>query len=267
VDINEFLGIERVNENTWRFEVEPRLITPGKFLFGGCGLAAGIAALEESSGRPTVYAAAHYLSFAQLGSVVEVKVDLAVVGKRVTQARATAFTDEREILTVSAALGRSELDAPTPWLTMPEVPPPEECPRRVAPRVLEATLFDHLETRIAIGRTFDQLDGTPGPSVSALWSRMPSHLDPSAASLAIFGDLVAGGVSQPMGRNTFGQSLDNTIRVATLEPTEWVLVEMHMHALVGGFAQGTAYLWSRTGTLLGTASQSMSSRLWVQPDA
>jgi acyl-CoA thioesterase-2 len=264
VDINEFLGIHRVSESTWRFEVEQRLVTPGKFLFGGCGLAAGIAALEEASERPTVYAAAHYLSFAQLGSTVDVNVNLAVVGKRVTQARATAYSDEREILTVSAALGRSDLDAPTPWLTMPDVPAPEDCPIRVMPRIFEASIFDHVETRIAIGRPFDQLDGAPGPPVSALWARMPSHLDPSAATLAIFGDLVAGGVSQPMGQNTFGQSLDNTIRVATLEPTEWVLVEIHMHALVGGFAQGTGYLWSRDGTLLGTASQSMSSRLWDQ---
>jgi acyl-CoA thioesterase II len=267
VDINEFLGIRRVSESAWRFDVDQRLITPGKFLFGGCGLAAGIAALEEASGRPTVYAAAHYLSFAQLGSVVDVTVDLAVVGKRVTQARATATTEGREVLTVNAALGRSELDSPTPWLTMPAVRPPEECRLRVMPRIFEASIFDHVETRIAIGRPFEELDGTPGEPVSALWARMPSHLDPSAATLAIFGDLVAGGVSQPMGRSTFGQSLDNTIRVANLEPTEWVLVEIHMHALAGGFSQGTAYLWSRGGTLLGTASQSMSSRLWDPPGA
>jgi acyl-CoA thioesterase len=267
VDINDFLGIRRVDESTWRFDVDQRLITPGKFLFGGCGLAAGIAALEEASGRPTVYAAAHYLSFAQLGSVVDVTVDLAAVGKRVTQARATATTEGREVLTVNAALGRSELDSPTPWLTMPTVPPPEECPLRVMPRIFEASIFDHVETRIAIGRAFDQLDGTPGDPVSALWARMPSHLDPSAATLAIFGDLVAGGVSQPLGRNAFGQSLDNTIRVANLEPTEWVLVEIHMHALAGGFSQGTAYLWSQTGALLGTASQSTSSRLWDPPSA
>jgi acyl-CoA thioesterase len=59
-----------------------------------------------------------------------------------------------------------------------------------------------------------------------------------------------------------GRSLDNTIRVAKLVPTEWVLVEIHMHALAAGFAQGTGYLWSSDGTLLGTASQSMSSKYW-----
>ena len=91
--MREFLGMERVDETTWRFRVTDRLITPGKFLFGGCGLAAGVVALEEASGRPTIYAAAHYLSFAPLDSEVTSKVDLAVVGHRVTQARATATVE------------------------------------------------------------------------------------------------------------------------------------------------------------------------------
>ena len=101
--------------------------------------------------------------------------------------------------------------------------------------------------------------------MSALWARVPSHLEPSAATLAIFGDLVAGGATQPLGRNTMGRSLDNTIRVATLAPTEWVLIEIHMHALAGGFSQGTGYLWSETAERSGTASQSMSSKYWDPP--
>jgi hypothetical protein len=35
-----------------------------------------------------------------------------------------------------------------------------------------------------------------------------------------------------------------------------------MHALVNGFGQGLAHLWARDGTLLGTASQSISVRRW-----
>jgi acyl-CoA thioesterase len=34
-----------------------------------------------------------------------------------------------------------------------------------------------------------------------------------------------------------------------------------MHALAGGFAQGTAFLYSETGTLLATASQSIAATL------
>ncbi len=265
VDVKEFLGIERVGDDTWHFHVTERLITPGKFLFGGCGLASGIVALEEASMRPTIYAAAHYLSFAQLGAEVFVKVDLVVAGNRVTQGRATTFVNDREILTVNAALGTGELSSPTPWLTMPDVVAPEDCPARVMPHRFDNSIFNHVETRVAIGRPFDELDATPGSPVSALWARVPSHLEPSAATLAIFGDLVSGGATQPLGRSTMGRSLDNTIRVASLKPTEWVLIEIHMHALAGGFAQGTGYLWSRDGTLLGTASQSMSSKFWDPP--
>jgi acyl-CoA thioesterase II len=261
--MREYLGMQRVNDATWRFHVTDRLITPGKFLFGGCGLAAGVVALEEASGRPTIYAAAHYLSFAPFDSDVDVVIDLAVEGRRVTQARATATVDGREVLTVNAALGTGELTSPTPWLTMPDVPRPEDCRERQSR--FESSIFNYVETRIALGRGFDELDGTSGSPVSALWVRVPSHLDPSAATLAIFGDFVAGGASQPLGQNTMGRSLDNTIRIATLVPTEWVLVETHMHALSGGFSQGTGYLWSRDGTLLGTASQSMSSKFWDPP--
>ena len=257
--------MSRIDDDTWGFEVNERVITPGNFLFGGCGLASALVALEEASGRPTIWATAQYLSYAPLGSFVTVKTDLAVVGGRVTQARATAFTHGREILTVNAALGTGELTAPTPWVTMPEVKAPEECPIRVMPERFNRSIFNHLETRIALGRSFEQIDGAPGSPTSALWSRVPGHFDPSAATLAIFGDYVAGGVTQPLGFSTIGRSLDNTIRIATLEPTEWVLTEIHMHALSGGFAQGTAFMWSGTGTLLATASQSIAAKIWDLP--
>jgi acyl-CoA thioesterase len=263
--MREFLGIERLGESTWRFRVTERLITPGKFLFGGCGLASGIVALEEASERPTIYAAAHYLSFASLGAEVIVTVNLAAVGRHVTQARAVATENGREVLTVNAALGTGELTSPSPWLSMPDVPRPQDSPERVMSRRMDNSIFDHIETRIASGRGFDQLDGTPGSPVSALWTRVPSHLDPSAATLAIFGDFVSGGATQPLGRSTMGRSLDNTIRVASLVPTEWILIEIHMHALTGGFSQGTGFLWSEDGTLLGTASQSLSSKYWDPP--
>jgi len=256
------MGMSRISEDSWGFEVTERLITPGRFLFGGCGLASGLVALEEASGRPTIWATAQYLSYAPLGAHVTVKTDLCVVGGNVTQARSTTYFEEREVLTVNAALGRGELSSPVPWVTMADVPDPEDCPPRIMPKRFDSSIFNHVETRIAIGRSMEGIDGSPGSPVSALWSRVPGHMEPSAATLAIFGDYVAGGVTQPLGAHTMGRSLDNTIRIATLEPTEWVLCEIHMHALAGGFAQGTAFLWSRTGTLLATASQSIASKIW-----
>jgi acyl-CoA thioesterase II len=260
MDAKSFLGLSRESERTWSFQVTERLVTPGRFLFGGCGLAAGLVALEEASGRPTVWATAQYLSYAPLDARVTVTTDLAVVGGHVTQARASATVGSREVLTVNAALGTGELSGPA-WAEMPTVADPDDCPPRVIPQVYGASIFEHVDSRIAMGRTFDELDGTPGSPVSAIWARVPGHFEPSAATLAIFGDYVSGGAAQPLGRRTWGRSLDNTIRIATLEPTEWVLCEIHMHALSGGFGHGTAFLWSQRGTLLATASQSIAARL------
>ena len=119
--------------------------------------------------------------------------------------------------------------------------------------------------RIASGRSFEEISAgppTPGDPDSALWARVPGHLEPSAATLAIIGDYVSGGVSQPLGRRVLSRSLDNTLRVVHLEPTEWVLCDIRMLALVDGYGQGIAYLWSEQGSLLATASQSMSVRFW-----
>ncbi len=266
MDARIFLGIERTSEDTWSFEVTERVVTPGNFLFGGCGLASAIVALEEASARPTVWATAQYLSYAPLGSTATVQVDLAVIGGHVTQARATTYAEGREILTVNGAFGTGELSAATPWVTMPKVKAPEECQERVMPERFNRSIFNHLEARIALGRPFEQIDGTPGSPVSALWSRVPGEGTLSAATLAIFGDYVAGGLSQPLGFSTMGRSLDNTIRIVALESTQWVLTEIHMHALAGGFAQGTAYMWSQSGTLLATASQSIAARAWDPND-
>lgn len=265
MDAKSFLDIERVDEGHWRLNVVERLITPGQFLFGGCGLAAGLVALEEDSGRPTIWATAHYLSYAPTHSTVDVYTDLVVVGGNVTQARATAKIGDKEILTVNAALGRGSLSSPEPWCAMPDVPAPEDCPPRILPRELGESIFGHIDTRVALGRTYDQFDGTPGSPNSALWARIPSHLDPSAATLAIFGDYVSGGAANPLGKRTMGRSLDNTIRVASLESTEWILCDIQMHALAGGFSQGVAFLWSESGTLLGVASQSIATKIWDGP--
>ncbi|MDE3065480.1 MAG: thioesterase family protein [Acidobacteriota bacterium] len=261
MDLRDFLGLRRVDESRWAFEVTERLITPGHFLYGGAGLAAGLAALEEASGRPTVWGSAQYLAHAPTGATVTLTSELAVVGRRVTQARAVARVEEREILTVNAALGSGTLSSPVPWVSMPDVPAPLECPERYLPDAVGANLFAHVESRVARGRLPQDLDGTPGSPHSAVWVRLPGHLEPSAATLAIFGDYVSGGAMEPMGARTFGRSLDNTVRVATLEPTEWVLCEITMHALVDGIGQGIALLWSDRGTLLATASQSFVARL------
>jgi acyl-CoA thioesterase len=122
--------------------------------------------------------------------------------------------------------------------------------------------MDRLEMRMASARTFEELDGTPGDGRSALWVRLPGVLEMSAASLAIVGDYVPFGISQSLGHRAGGNSLDNTLRVASREQAEWILADIRVHAVAHGFGHGLVHLWSQDGTLLGTASQSTIVRAW-----
>ena len=133
MDVAEFMGIERVDERSWQLRVEPHVSTPGDFLFGGCGLGAGVVALEAAAARPVVWATAQYLSYAPLWSTMRIDVTVAVAGRQTTQARATGWVEDREILTVNAALGHTDLDLGGVWVEPPVVPEPDHCPPRRLP--------------------------------------------------------------------------------------------------------------------------------------
>ncbi|HLT15608.1 MAG TPA: acyl-CoA thioesterase [Acidimicrobiales bacterium] len=267
MDARQWLGLEPThNPMRWTLPVTPGISTgyPVQFLFGGCGLGAAIAALEGSSGRPLVWATAQYLSYANPPEIMDVDVTIAVEGRQITQARAVGHVGNREILTVNAALGERPLDAEGQWVAMPEVPPPHECERRV-PRIegLES-IQSRLDMRLADAYDYDELpapQGKPGGR-SALWARIPELLDMSAATLAILGDYVPFGIGQALGARAGGNSLDNTLRIGRLVPTEWVLLDVRVHAIRNGFGHGDVHLWAEDGTLLATASQSTIVRFW-----
>jgi len=70
------------------------------------------------------------------------------------------------------------------------------------------------------------------------------------------------GIGQAVPSEINANSLDNTLRVANLAPTDWVLVDIRIEAVARGFGHGHLYLWAQDGTLLGTASQSAMLRPW-----
>ncbi|MGH9138767.1 MAG: acyl-CoA thioesterase, partial [Acidimicrobiales bacterium] len=260
----EWLGLEPThNPHRWMLPVTPGVATGGGFLFGGCGLGAAIAALEGTTGRPVVWATSQYLSHALVSSVVDIDVTIAVSGHRVTQARAVAHVADREILTVNAALGQRSFDTDGQWEQMPpDVPPPDDCPPRGYRRGSEESIMRRLDVRLARARDFSEFDRSPGDGSCSLWARVPDLLEPSAASLAILGDYVPFGVSQVLGDFVGGTSLDNTLRVARLTASEWVLCDVRVHAMRNGFAHGLVHLWAEDGTLLAIASQSCIVRRW-----
>jgi len=262
MDALTFLGLQATDDpNRWKLPVTDGICTGGGFLFGGAGLAAGIEALERTSGRPVVWATAQYLSFARPPAVLDVDVKLAVSGHQVSQGRAVAHDGDNEILTVNAALGRRPLEAMGEWAVRPDVPGPEECGPRRHWRGETNDISSRLNVRVAMGRDFDELDGTPGTGRTAMWAHLPD-IEVSAAGLAVLGDFVPSGIGQALGMRAGGNSLDNTLRVARIVPTEWVLLDIRIHAVANGFGHGLVHLWAEDGTLLGTASQSAIVRFW-----
>jgi acyl-CoA thioesterase-2 len=265
VDAPTFLGLSPThNPYRWVLPVTPGVCTPGNFLFGGCGLGAAIAALEGTTGRPLVWATAQYLSYARPSEVLDLDVIVPVSGHQVTQARVVGHVADREVLTVNAALGSRPMEAEGTWAVMPDVPRPEECdPRELRMPTNGDSLPDRVDVRLASGRLMADL---PGPGMpdgrSALWAKLPEILELSSASLAILGDYVPFGIGQALGLRAGGSSLDNTLRIGRQAETEWVLLDVRVHQVHNGFGHGDVHLWSESGALLATASQSTIVRMW-----
>lgn len=263
----QFLGLRAThNPHRWVLPVDPSICVRVGFLFGGCGLAASVTALEETSGRPLVWATAQYLDYARPPAIVDLDVTLPVRGKQTTQARAMGRVLDQEIFTVNAALGERPLDLVHQWGNMPQVPPPGDCPpvpQMPVPGEIAGAIDSRVELRVARGRYGAERDGTPSvDGRSALWARMSDDVELSAAKLAIIADWVPSGIGQALGRWAGGNSLDNTIRILRLVPTEWVLCDIRVFGVARGFGHGEMLLWSEDGTLLATASQSLIVRVF-----
>jgi acyl-CoA thioesterase len=151
------------------------------------------------------------------------------------------------------------------WAEMPAVPTPDECEARdMRMSTAGDTLPDRLDVRLASGRILADLPGPrSGDGRSALWAKLPEVLDMSSASLAVLGDYVPFGIGQALGLRAGGNSLDNTLRIGNMVPTDWVLMDIRIHQVRRGFGYGDVHLWSQDGELLGTASQSTIVRMWT----
>ncbi|MCU1353411.1 MAG: acyl-CoA thioesterase [Acidimicrobiales bacterium] len=267
MDADEFLGLRPThNPHRWFLEVTPGISTGGGFLFGGAGLGAAISALEQTTGRPLIWATAQYLSYAMHPAIVDLDVTIAADGRNTAQARAVGHVADREIFTVNAALGRRDKPEQGQWAERPNVPGPESAPPRGFRLDPGDTIMSRMDVRLADARDFADMHGVRGTGRAALWARMLEPVDWSAAMLAIVGDYVPFGIGQALGVQAGGNSLDNTLRVVHIVPTDWVLVDIRVHGIHHGFGHGTVHLWADDGTLMATASQSTIVRHWTNPE-
>ncbi len=234
-----------------------------QFMFGGVGLASAITAMEKTCGRQTVWATAQYLSYARPGDTLDLDVIVPVSGKYNTQARVVGHIDDREILTVNAALGSRPGEISEQWVEMPKVPRPMDCEMMGNWKGQIENLHDHIESRLVKGKYgSDRVNaGISDDGHVVMWCRMKDNLPVDSGAIAIMADFVPSAIGNAIGRNAGGNSLDNTIRFREIVETEWVLCDIKIHSVHNGFSHGRMHLFAEDGTLLASASQSAILRV------
>ena len=256
MSVVELLGL-RTMEDPLRFQVHVHegTVTAGGALQGGAGTGAVVTAMELASGRPTAWVTGHFLRHAAPDAVLDLEVELCVVGHRVTQAAARLSAGDQEVMRASGAFGTRDLGLEHTWVSPIEAPPPQRCPVRP-----EFALGDW-EARRAVGRLREELDGSPGPGRSATWFGRPGGKRlVTPGELAMVGDCCALEVSDAVGFYARNNSLDNTLRMVEPAETEWILSDVRISSLQRGFATVTSHLWSENGVLMAVFSQTLVVR-------
>ena len=254
------------NPHRWYLPLTPSVCVGSRdnlFMFGGVGMASAIVALERTCGRPVIWATAQYLSYARPPSVVDLDVRVPAAGKYNSQARVISHVGDKEILTVNAALGARPSDISKQWLTMPDIARPEDCEPAAHWRGGGDDLHSRIEVRVAKGNYGGtQAGGEPADDGRLLlWIRSREGLPADSSLLAIMADFIPGAIGNALGLNAGGNSLDNTIRYRRIVPTEWVLCDIRITGVHGGFGHGAMYLFAEDGELMATASQSLIVRV------
>lgn len=254
------------NPHRWYLPLNPGICVgpPGQmFMFGGIGLASAIAAMERTLERPVIWATAQYLSYARPPSIVDLDVWVPAHGHNTSQARVVGHVGDKEILTVNAALGSRPGEISHQWAAPPpDMPPPEACERSHVWPVEGDNLNARIEIRFAKGRYGDRpRDGVLGDGRMVIWVRPVGDHPIDAGMLAVFADYVPSGIGAALGRMGGGNSLDNTLRIRRIVPTQWVLCDIQIVGIHAGFAHGNMNLFSEDGELMASASQSVIVRM------
>ncbi len=259
MDWIDFLQLQRTPDPTqWLLPVTDSVTGGAGQLFGGCGVGAAAALLEELTGKPLAWVTAQFLSNAFPPEQLELQVDIAVQGHNFSQARATGRVGDREVFTVLAALGTKRFDGCGQWRTMPDVPDPPRCAPCTDFGPQPGGLSRRLERRVAVGPWGDEKCSPTG--TMRVWVRLPERLVGTTVGLCIAADFLPMGLRAAIGRSLFGTSLDNTVRFVARADTEWVLADMQTETLVQGVGHGSVQLFSSDGELLAIASQSCALR-------
>ena len=214
-----------------------------EFIMGGVAQAAAIEAAESVTDKPLLWSTIQFVNAGLLNQSIDIEVEALGGGRSISQVLVTLTTDGTVLQTMSAALGGRQ-GQDRQFVSMPTVAPPEKCSIKTdLDHNNDQDLIAQFERRIAIE--------APDDGLGAMWIRSKDALSISAGLLAITSDFMLG-----LHPESFrGTSLDNTFRVFSTRPTEWILCVTQMSGFRDGAAMGVTHQFTQDGQLLSVSSQ------------
>lgn len=214
-------------------------------IMGGVALAAMIDAMELASGQPILWANVQFLSPTQHAEELQINCEQCGGGQSIGQWMAEAHVNGRPTHRLNASLGAREPSESQVFVTMPDVPSPDQCEPTIGPRWgAPGSLQDQIEMRLA--------RQDPETGFNAVWVRNTSGFANDSGWLAVISDFFLG--AHPKSANG-GSSLDATFRFIQSSPAGWVLSVTQMGAIDRGVIHGQAQHFSQEGELLALSSQ------------
>lgn len=280
--LRQFLGLEHdASQNTdhdprdskfaksklTEFTITPNLCSPRLSLYGGVGLAVAIESLEAECERPVVMATTQFIGQSHPDQTLKITNEIGKSGNNFTQASSRCTVDDNLILATQASLGLPRGEMNHQWNNvLADVPKPGDCDVTLAGLHAENSILSRFEVRPIDGpRPFMQMERSgqilAGNPRSRFWARIPECSEINAASLSVLADIAPSVTTSHMGAFVGGSSLDNTIRMVQLVPSDWILCEVELHSLVQGIGHTTQRMWSQSGELLAVATQSFIAKL------
>lgn len=269
-----FLGLRRTDTDRFRFAVVDHLARLDGRLYGGTAIGVSVAVAEQVCARPAVWMTTQFVSTTEVGAELEVQVDVLAAGSRTQQVRVTGTDAAGNVVFASlGATGRLSAEGLTgEFESRPQVPAPQagevwSSPfvgmargAGVDPAVLPIPTGVGFAAAVDLRHVEVSEHPDPGPGRVCVWARRTDGGPVTAAAAAYLADMVPMSVARAHGVVAMGTSLDNTIRIGSFAPGEWVLIDLRPHLAVGGYAHGVAHVWSEDGRLLATASQTAVMR-------
>ena len=165
----------------------------------------------------------------------------------------------KKLIILGACGEREELYAGV-WEEMPEAKSPDDSEPLMRNHGGEGSLHQYVDVRMARGMFGFSGTGKPsGDNNSLFWVRMP-EVQHDAGALAIMADYMPSAFGNAFGEIVGCTSIDNTIRIANREESEWILCDNRISFAGNGFGYGRVNMWSDRGTLLATAGQTVIIR-------